>query len=428
DSAQKIIPQPVSNIALAAPPPPLSDTAKKVVAAATPADTAKVTASAASFGEVKDMADKARAVIAAEEKPAPVTKSIMVTDTVATAIPKPAPDFDSGKLVTVNGLKAFYAYKGDMLLQYAVKYNIRYPHLLEINDLADAPLADNTIIYLEKKLNSGTHARHTVKETDNIYLIAQEESMSLRRLQALNMLEPGEEPATGVFLELQNGATRKPALRPAPPANLKTGNNLSYVKPTPADNYIQIDHSATADAGANTVPVKKEIERDAYVTTIPVPVDSSKSGIKTSIDTGIVKISEASNRILDSIIKEDTTQDEFAVLKAKLDKVVYSGKPKAASQSATSQPAAAAVVEPVGAGENESGIGEIKLTPISEKPERKPAKPVFAASKRSGYYTVKKGDNLSRIADKNNVTVKQLVRLNHVEADELQPGQKLRIK
>ncbi|MBC7553472.1 MAG: glucosaminidase domain-containing protein, partial [Taibaiella sp.] len=44
DSAQKIIPQPVSNIALAAPPPPLTDTAKKAIAAATLADTAKVTA------------------------------------------------------------------------------------------------------------------------------------------------------------------------------------------------------------------------------------------------------------------------------------------------------------------------------------------------------------------------------------------------
>ena len=98
--------------------------------------------------------------------------------------------FDSGKIVVINGLKAFYAYKDEMLLKYAVKYKIRYPHLLELNDLPDAPLQNNMPIYIEKKLASGTHTRHTVKKNENMQLIAQEEGMMLKRLYQLNKIEP----------------------------------------------------------------------------------------------------------------------------------------------------------------------------------------------------------------------------------------------
>ena len=44
------------------------------------------------------------------------------------------------------------------------------------------------------------------------------------------------------------------------------------------------------------------------------------------------------------------------------------------------------------------------------------------------YYIVKKGDNLTKISKKNNVTVKELMTLNHLENDKILEGQKLIVK
>ena len=51
----------------------------------------------------------------------------------------------------VNNLNAFVARKGETLLEYAIKYNIRYQKLLDINDLEDGPLPFSMYIYIEKK-------------------------------------------------------------------------------------------------------------------------------------------------------------------------------------------------------------------------------------------------------------------------------------
>ncbi len=41
---------------------------------------------------------------------------------------------------TKNGKRGFYARKGDILLEYAIKNKIRYAKILELNDLSDTPL------------------------------------------------------------------------------------------------------------------------------------------------------------------------------------------------------------------------------------------------------------------------------------------------
>jgi len=165
--------------------------------------------------------------------------------------------YDSGKVMVLNGLKAFMAKKGEMLLQYALKYNVHYPKLLEFNDLSDGPLPNDMPIYLEKKLSSGSHIKHTVKEGENMLLIAQAEGIQLRRLMALNMLDYGEEPAPGVILDLQKGAVHKPGLRSIAPADLKTQNNLSYVKPTPKNDFLEIDHKPKTTDALPAKPAKR---------------------------------------------------------------------------------------------------------------------------------------------------------------------------
>ncbi|MBS1690586.1 MAG: glucosaminidase domain-containing protein, partial [Bacteroidetes bacterium] len=118
-----------------------------------------------------------------------------------------------GVLLKVNGLRAFYALKGDMLLQYALKFNVRYEHLLEINDLKDAPLPASMFVYLEKKNYRGVRPMHTVKQGENLLMISQAEGIQLRRLMTLNKLTIyGEEPVPGAILHLQDAADTKPAV------------------------------------------------------------------------------------------------------------------------------------------------------------------------------------------------------------------------
>jgi LysM repeat protein len=128
----------------------------------------------------------------------------------AAEVVKPA--VEESRIVIINGLKAFYGYKDEMLLQYAMKYQVGYQQLLSINDLKDAPLPYNMYVYLERKLTRGTNAQHEMRDGENLYIAAQAEGMQLKSLMELNKLNPNEEPVTGSMLELQTPARVKPAI------------------------------------------------------------------------------------------------------------------------------------------------------------------------------------------------------------------------
>lgn len=135
----------------------------------------------------------------------------------------------------VNNLNAFVARKGETLLEYAIKYNIRYQKLLDINDLSDGPLPFSMYIYLEKKHLKGDHAYYIVKEQETLLQIAQTEGIQLKQLRILNKLEENEEVVPGEKLNLKIVIVKKP----------KT--------------YLKIDGSADAnDPIANNIDNYKE--------------------------------------------------------------------------------------------------------------------------------------------------------------------------
>lgn len=146
------------------------------------------------------------AVIAEAPKPAADTAPVASASPYLAEEPLDTTD----AIQTVNGLKAVRAHKEDALLPLAIKYKVRYAHLLEMNDLPDQPLEFDTWIYLEKKNPTGINTQHTVKEKESLLQIAQAEGMQLRRLAALNQLNPYEQPAPGEVLNLQTPATSKP--------------------------------------------------------------------------------------------------------------------------------------------------------------------------------------------------------------------------
>lgn len=372
----------------------------------------------------------------AEVVDSPETKTAAQT---TQAIQQPSLDtkYDSGKVIIVNGLKAFYAYKGDVLLQYAVKYNIRYPHLLEINDLPDGPLEANMPIYLEKKLTSGTHARHTVKEGESMYMISQMEGMQLKRLLALNMMDIGDEPATGVILELQSGVFKKPALRAT--TSTPTGGNMTVIlgKSTPPADIVTINRTKPApEKRPDTIVAEKP---KPYVETVPAPAE------KVTTATPFEKVAPASQpaaavaqpanatttpatagtatAVKDTthiqapatMTKEDTA-DELAALKAELDKVVYTDDSKMAASPSTPAAKPAATAAPA---HNAAKPKKKKSDDDDDDNDKK---------KGSNYYTIKEGETLGGIANRHNTTVKKLMQLNHVKPTQIRAGKKLRIK
>jgi LysM repeat protein len=118
------------------------------------------------------------------------------------------PEYD--KLVKVSGLRAFYAKKGTVLLNEALRYNIRYAKLLELNDLPDGPLEADMYIYLDKKNIKGINQTHLVKEGETVTQIAQAEAIQLKYLKFYNHIGSNEEPVPGAVLQLQQYKEEKP--------------------------------------------------------------------------------------------------------------------------------------------------------------------------------------------------------------------------
>ena len=289
--------------------------------------------------------------------------------------------FDSGKLITINGLKGFYAYRGEILLKYAVKHKIRYAKLLELNDLPDAPLEFDMPVYVEKKRANGTHSRHTVTEGECMLLVAQKEAMQLKRLYALNNIDAKEEPLPGAVLELQFQAAKKPPVRaaalmarkpakPAPPAAAPVHEN-DYV----AVNHPRQDADSSADDADDDKPAAK-----------PEPPKAAKKQ--------------------PALMREDTAAEDLAGLKSELDREVYADDAglkhpaKTAPHTAADAPAVA----------------------------KKPAKPAHEAPKKAKTYKIKKGDTLSSIADKFDVSVKQLRQWNNIKGNAIREGKSIRVQ
>lgn len=112
-----------------------------------------------------------------------------------------------------KGLKGFYAQKGEDLKLKSFDLGIRYPRLLMLNDLADAPLERDQFIFTEKKRKVGTTEFHVVKEGEDMHSISQSEAIMMDVLYQYNQLYSGQEPAVGERLNLQYKILQAPRLR-----------------------------------------------------------------------------------------------------------------------------------------------------------------------------------------------------------------------
>jgi LysM repeat protein len=201
----------------------------------------------------------------------------------------------------VNNLNAFVARKGETLLEYAIKYNIRYQKLLDINDLEDGPLPFSMYIYLEKKHLKGDHAYYIVKEHETLLQIAQTEGIQLKQLRLLNKINDDEEVETGEKLNLKIAIVKKPKTYNRIEGNQNNNDPLISI----AENYK--DDSFLEKSKLNFEIKKPIVFKDSIKLIVDNknPIAQNPNALKPNADT-VKKLSLVEQRQL--AIKERLEQ------------------------------------------------------------------------------------------------------------------------
>ncbi len=387
------------------------------------------------------------------DKPAPDTpNTVAPATTVNTGVSAtqvntsttPAKANSTKGVQTVNGLKAFYARKGDVLLDAAIKHNIHYPKLLEMNDLPDAPLEADMFIYLEKKNTRGKHQRYIVQSGETLLQIAQAEGIQLKSLRAYNNLEPGEEPQPGVVLYLQEQSSGKPPVRlvtnkpksPVQASLTKSSEPAEYIEvkreeiaPKSTGNTAkpQVTEASkqsftkTVNTQPNLATTKAATQSKVQTTTVAAPTSADDTETPITVVTKTVNI--AAEPAIEEVMEQEASAapevnttsavpaaaepiDELDRIKAKMDRVVYGSGQVSKSGIVVSEEAVPKTV-----------TAASKLPPATS-PEAAPDK----------FHTVQKGETAFGISKKYNITMKQLREWNNLEFEAVKIGQKLRVK
>lgn len=113
----------------------------------------------------------------------------------------------------INNTRVIYASAGVSLLSVAQQYSIPLARIFEYNELEQAEiLANDQLIYLQRKRKAGSNEFHMVKQGETIRDIAQEEAIRLESLLEYNHLESYMQPAAGEQLYLRAKAPGMPKL------------------------------------------------------------------------------------------------------------------------------------------------------------------------------------------------------------------------
>lgn len=361
-----------------------------------------------------------------------------------------------GTVVYVNRLKAVYARKGDMPLEYAITHGIRYERLLSYNELDDFPLEEDQYLYLERKHYRGLVPSHQVREGETLRSISRLYGVQLRSLLAFNHLKEGQEPAVGAFLQLQRSNGSRPPLRdPIPeesPLSLEAEATVPEKAPVvihrsgdPEDFIDKAELESPSpsrerptvvrpDIPASTprVPVSSESKKEVQVVPvvkigetlpkedpvaetsstgipafmegvdrIPVPSDDPDPVVETAplAEPRLVETPSSEKQEAPVPVPEEPV-DELDALKARFDRVIYGNQ-----------------------GRETELPEEVKAEPGTPAQETRTVAP-----EEQRFHQVEEGETVFSISRKYNITITELQRLNGLDFDQVKPGQKLRIR
>lgn len=341
-----------------------------------------------------------------------------------------------------NGLRAVYCRKGEVLLDKAMAYNIRYAKLLEINELPDEPLKRDMYIYLEPKRTKGVHVSYMVQEGETIEAIAHNEAMTVRQLRILNLLALNEQPVAGAILNLQEQSDVRPATYIAEPSapigktasvhlldrkmkvstdefvatkkTMQTSLEPTAPAPTPTPTPTQAPVASTPQveevvigygAEAPVLTTAKEVAPTIAPSTLPAKANSPVSGSDAPNE-----INPKATTNIEEMPAPEEPQDDFAKLKAKLDKAVYARS--SASNVKVSSTDSSAVFS--------------QNKPIATATTAKAT--TQANNPNAQYHVVQKGDTGYSIAKHYGIKVQQLNEWNNLDFGGIKIGQKLRVR
>jgi LysM repeat protein len=116
-------------------------------------------------------------------------------------------------IFNINEAKVVFTEKGTSLFALAANHKLSYKKLLEFNDLQEIDiLANDQLVFLQKKLKKGSKDFHVTEENENLYDISQKEGIQLASILEYNHLEKGMTPATGEKIYLKAPSPAMPKL------------------------------------------------------------------------------------------------------------------------------------------------------------------------------------------------------------------------
>ncbi len=261
------------------------------------------------------------------------------------------------------------ARRTDVSLSQLIKYNE------QLTD-GEQRLAEGTVVYLQPKRNSyrGRADHHFVKEGETMFDISQLYGVKLSKLLQRNRMDKGMEPATGQRIKLRGSKVKqRPVLRSEVPA-----------QPAPPNGNGRLELDAPPTPAPATPP--------ANTTSAPAPAPPANPGPAREpvIRPGNLPATEPATP--PATPPAETRPDPPAP--PVLDAPVRPQEPPSQPTPTTSSPA--------------------NPTPVPA------SQPVF--------HVVERGDTLWNISQRYGTTVAELRRLNNLRNDQIQLGQRLRVK
>lgn len=269
------------------------------------------------------------------------------------------------------------ARRTDVSLSQLIKYNE------QLTD-GEQRLAEGTVVYLQPKRNSyrGRADHHFVKEGETMFDISQLYGVKLSKLLQRNRMSKGMEPATGQRIKLRGGRVKqRPALQgetPMLPNN--NGSPIPDVLPTPAP-------TTPPD---NTTPIPT-----------PAPPATPSPAREPVIRPGNPPATTAPNTSPAAPPSNNPSAP---------------APPTEASPEPPAPPTLDAPVRPQEPPSQPNPTASSSATP----PPAPAGQPVF--------HVVERGDTLWNISQRYGTTVAELRRLNNLRNDQIQLGQRLRVK
>jgi LysM repeat protein len=153
-------------------------------------------------------------VLAGGGKPVNISNGVAIQEIKLPPTAKPVVEYPIGQF-QINRAKVIFAKAGASMLGIAKEYDVSLKHLLDFNELSDEDedvLAQNQLIFLQRKRKSGENEFHEVRPGETLYDISQSEGVRLESLIVYNHLQDQGEPAVGEKLYLQEKAPARPKL------------------------------------------------------------------------------------------------------------------------------------------------------------------------------------------------------------------------